>query len=77
MARFTSNQWLIIDYFNEKVKSIATDSQTLFLNNDLRTENGKLSLKQAVYKLHRFGNGERLASLKDGVLYSFNHECDL
>lgn len=77
MARFTSNQWLIIDYFNEKVKAIAADSQTLFLNHDLRTENGKLSLKQAVYKLHRFGNGERLASLKDGVLYCFNHECDL
>ena len=77
MARFTSNQWLIVDYFNEKVKAISADSQTLFLNHDLRTENGKLSLKQAVYKLNRSGNGERLASLKDGVLYVFNHNYDL
>ena len=77
MARFTSNQWLIVDYFNEKVKAISADSQTLFLNHDLRTENGKLSLKQAVYKLNRSGNDERLASLKDGVLYVFNHNYDL
>lgn len=81
MARFTSNQWAIVEVLDGiRVIGTAEDSQTLFLDFGLRTENGKLSLKQAVYKLNKedgHDNRRRIVSLKDGVLYTFNHLTDI
>ena len=81
MARFTSNQWAIVEVLDGiRVLGTAEDSQSLFLDFGLRTENGKLSLKQAVYKLHKgdgHDNRRRIVSLKDGVLYTFNHLTDI
>ena len=81
MARFTSNQWAIVEVLDGiKVLGTAEDSQSLFLDFGLRTENGKLSLKQAVYKLHK-GDGHdnlrRIVSLKDGIMYEFCHSHDI
>ena len=81
MARFTSNQWAIVEVLDGiKVLGTASDSQTLFLDFGLRTENGKLSLKQAVYKLSK-GDGHdnlrRIVSLKDGIMYEFCHSHDI
>jgi len=81
MARFTSNQWAIVEVLDGiKVLGTAEDSQSLFLDFGLRTENGKLSLKQAVYKLSK-GDGHdnlrRIVSLKDGIMYEFCHSHDI
>ena len=81
MARFTSNKWAIVEVLDDiKVLGTASDSQTLFLDFGLRTENGKLSLKQAVYKLSK-GDGHdnirRIVSLKDGIMYEFCHSHDI
>jgi len=81
MARFTSNQWAIIEVLDDiRVLGTASDSQTLFLDFGLRSENGKLSLKQAVYKLSK-GDGHdnirRIVSLKDGIMYEFCHSHDI
>ena len=81
MARFTSNQWAIVEVLDGiRVLGTAEDSQSLFLDFGLRTENGKLSLKQAVYKLHK-GDGHdnirRIVSLKDGIMYQFCHSHDI
>lgn len=77
MARFTSNQWAIVEVLDDvKVLGTASDSQTLFLDFGLRTESGKLSLKQAVYKLYNedgHDNIRRIVSLKDGIMYQFCH----
>lgn len=81
MARFTSNQWAIVEVLDGiRVLGTAEDSQSLFLDFGLRTENGKLSLKQAVYKLSK-GDGHdnirRIVSLKDGIMYQFCHSHDI
>jgi len=81
MARFTSNQWAIVEVLDGvRVLGTASDSQTLFLDFGLRTESGKLSLKQAVYKLSK-GDGHdnlrRIVSLKDGIMYEFCHSHDI
>ena len=81
MARFTSNQWAIVEVLDDiRVLGTASDSQTLFLDFGLRSENGKLSLKQAVYKLSK-GDGHdnirRIVSLKDGIMYEFCHSHDI
>ena len=81
MARFTSNQWAIVEVLDGiRVLGTAEDSQSLFLDFGLRTENGKLSLKQAVYKLSK-GDGHdnirRIVSLKDGIMYEFCHSHDI
>ena len=81
MARFTSNQWAIVEVLQGiRVICMAEDSQSLFLDFGLRTESGKLSLKQAVYKLNKedgHSDRRRIVSLKDGVLYTFNHLRDI
>lgn len=81
MARFTSNQWAIAEVLDGiRVLGTAEDSQSLFLDFGLRTENGKLSLKQAVYKLSK-GDGHdnirRIVSLKDGIMYEFCYLHDI
>ena len=81
MARFTSNQWAIVEILDgTEVLGTSDNTQSLFLDFGLRTESGKLSLKQAIYKLHK-GDGHdnirRLVSLKDGVVYAFCHEYDM
>ena len=80
MARFTSNQWAIIET-DGQVNFKASDSQTLFRNYQICSENGKLSLKQAVYKLNRLskeiGAIRKLVSLKDDTLYVFEHVQDI
>lgn len=81
MARFTSNQWAIVEVVDGiRVLGTASDSQTLFLDFGLRTENGKLSLKQAVYKLSKgdgHDNHRRIVSLKDGIMYEFCYSHEL
>ena len=81
MARFTSNQWAIVEVLdNIRVIGTAEDTQSLFLDFGLRTENGKLSLKQAVYKLNKedgHDNLRRIVSLKDGVMYEFCYSHDI
>jgi MoxR-like ATPase len=81
MARFTSSQWAIVEVLQGiRVICMAEDSQSLFLDFGLRTESGKLSLKQAVYKLNKedgHSDSRRIVSLKDGVLYTFNHLRDI
>jgi len=81
MARFTSNQWAIVEVLDDiRVLGTASDSQTLFLDFGLRSENGKLSLKQAVYKLYNedgHDNIRRIVSLKDGIMYQFCHLRDI
>ena len=81
MARFTSSQWAIVEVLQGiRVICMAEDSQSLFLDFGLRTESGKLSLKQAVYKLNKedgHSDRRRIVSLKDGVLYTFNHLRDI
>ena len=54
MARFTSNQWAIVVILDgTEVLGTSDSTQILFLDFGLRTESGKLSLKQAVYKIHK------------------------
>lgn len=81
MARFTSNQWAIVEVLDgTEVLGTSDNTQSLFLDFGLRTENGKLSLKQAVYKLNKedgHDNIRRLVSLKDGVVYAFCHQTDI
>lgn len=81
MARFTSNQWAIVEVLDGvKVICKNSDSQSLFRDYGICTDNGKLSLKQAVYKLNKLDghdNRRALMSLKDGVLYEFRHNCDI
>jgi len=81
MARFTSNQWAIVEVLDDiRVLGTASDSQSLFLDFGLRTENGKLSLKQAVYKLSKGDspfNQRRIVSLKDGIMYEFCYSHDI
>lgn len=85
MARFTSNQWAIVQVYVDGVSNIrvigtAEDSQSLFFNFGLRTGNGKLSLKQAVYKLNKVDDHDtlcRIVSLKDDVVYQFCHSSDI
>ena len=81
MARFTSNQWAIAEILDgTEVLGISDNTQSLFLDFGLRTESGKLSLKQAIYKLNKedgHDNIRRLVSLKDGVVYAFCHEYDM
>ena len=85
MARFTSNQWAIVQVYVDGVSNIrvigtAEDSQSLFFNFGLRTGNGKLSLKQAVYKLNKVDGHDtlrRIVSLKDDVVYQFCHSSDI
>ena len=81
MARFTSNQWAIVEVLDGiRVLGTAEDSQSLFLDFGLRTENGKLSLKQAVYKLNNedgHDNIRRITSMKDGIMYQFHHLHDI
>jgi MoxR-like ATPase len=81
MARFTSNQWAIVEILDgTEVLGTSDNTQSLFLDFGLRTESGKLSLKQAIYKLHKgdsHDNIRRLVSLKDGVVYAFCHEYDM
>ena len=81
MARFTSNQWAIAEILDgTEVLGTSDNTQSLFLDFGLRTEKGKLSLKQAIYKIEK-GDGHdnirRLVSLKDGVVYAFCHEYDI
>ena len=81
MARFTSNQWAIVEVLNgTDVLGTSDNTHSLFLDFGLRTESGKLSLKQAIYKLNKedgHDNIRRLVSLKDGVVYAFCHEYDM
>lgn len=81
MARFTSNQWAIVEILDgTEVLGTSDNTQSLFLDFGLRTESGKLSLKQAIYKLNKedgHDNIRRLVSLKDGVVYAFCHEYDM
>jgi MoxR-like ATPase len=81
MARFTSNQWAIVEILDgTRVLGTSDNTQSLFLDFGLRTESGKLSLKQAIYKLNKedgHDNIRRLVSLKDGVVYAFCHEYDM
>ena len=81
MARFTSNQWAIAEILDgTEVLGTSDNTQSLFLDFGLRTESGKLSLKQAIYKLNKedgHDNIRRLVSLKDGVVYAFCHEYDM
>lgn len=81
MARFTSNQWAIVEVLdNIRVIGTAEDTQSLFLDFGLRSENGKLSLKQAVYKLNKedgHDNLRRIVSLKNGVMYEFCFSHDI
>ena len=81
MARFTSNQWAIAEVLDgTEVLGTSDNTQSLFLDFGLRTESGKLSLKQAIYKLNKedgHDNIRRLVSLKDGVVYAFCHEYDM
>lgn len=81
MARFTSNQWAIVEMLDgTEVLGISDNTQSLFLDFGLRTENGKLSLKQAIYKLNKedgHDNTRRLVSLKDGVVYQFYYWSDI
>jgi len=81
MARFTSNQWAIAEVLtNTEVLGVSDNTQSLFLDFGLRTESGKLSLKQAIYKLNKedaHDNMRRLVSLKDGVVHVFCHDTDI
>ena len=77
MARFTSSKWALVK--GERVTNSAADSQTLFLETGLRTPNGKLSLKQAMYKMEDWYNeGYQLMSIgKDGNVYRFDRLHDI
>ena len=84
MARFTSKQWAIVEFTNgggHEVVKTATDSQTLFREYGICTYDGKLSTKQAVYKLNNLtmkNNTPRyLVSLKDNVVHMFVHLRDI
>ena len=84
MARFTSKQWAIVEFTNgggHEVVKTATDSQTLFREYGICTYDGKLSTKQAVYKLNNLtmnsNNPKYLVSLKDNVVHMFVHLRDI
>lgn len=77
MARFTSNKWALVSFFNESVVATSDNSQDLFTKVGLRRGDGKLSLKQAVYKQHQQGDGEKIVSIKDGIIYSFERLYDI
>ena len=91
MARFTSNQWMSFTFNNDSEQwealSVAGDSQTLFSNRGWRKGVGKLSMKQAIYKMNvenqkPMPDGNKpsnvhIGSLKDGVLYRFIHTYDI
>ena len=80
MARFTSSQWAVANTQNIGYIVTATTSQELFESVGIRKGSGKLSLKQAVYKLHHsnmWGESYNILSFKDGVLYKFERTFDV
>jgi len=81
MARFTSNQWAIVEVLDGvEVIRKNSDSQSLFRDYGICSHNGKLSTKQAVYKLNKLDghdNRRALMSMKDGILYEFRHKRDI
>lgn len=80
MARFTSNKWALVKTDEGKVTNSASDSQTLFYEVGLRTAHGKLSLKQAMYKMEDWYNHESIALMsigRDGNVYRFDRLEDI
>lgn len=80
MARFTSSQWAVANTQNIGYIVTASTSQDLFESVGIRKGSGKLSLKQAVYKLHHgqmWGESYNILSFKDGVLYKFERTFDV
>jgi len=72
MGRIVSNQWGLLNIPTRSVGYVANDSQSLYLKTGLRTPNGKLSVAQAVHKIHKkHGQDIRLFAIKDGVSVVF------
>ncbi len=77
MARIVASKWALIHIDNQEVHYPSTDSQTLYLTAGLRTENGKCSVAQAVYKLHKiYGDRVRLMAIKEGSTIVFKYIGD-
>lgn len=79
MARFTSNQWAVINQMEDnKVIHTSDNTQSLFADMGLRSGSGKLSLKQGVYKLyHKWGADFKIVSVKDNKVYVFDRTEDI
>ena len=77
MARIVASKWALIHIDNQEVFHPSQDSQSLYLKSGLRTENGKCSVAQAVYKLHKiYGDRVRLMAIKEGSTIVFKYIGD-
>ena len=70
MGRFVSNKWAIVDKYDGQVLHKADKSQDLYINAGLTKPTGKLSVAQAVCKLHMKSGtypSKALCAFKDGA----------